>query len=506
MTSSAWRFLRVEKSMDSVVHEFEKLTQEEIAFLKGLEGGLPFLADLSQADVAIFCPQPGGEAVVIAQARPNWILPIHVEALIGRRVRAADEPAVFQVLIEGQEVSGPRALPGRDITVFQEVCPVWAADGRVVAAASIETSLLERERHRRRGKVFQQALKQVQQSILANALPGLDRLTTIGEHDGMMVIDTQHRIQFASAIAGNLYGKIGYTGELIKKSVEDLGVDDQGLALQVLAKGECLEAEIGAHDRIWVEKGIPLLARNRRWRRLLPAQDDRWTLAGALLIVSDVTEQRRQEEELQVKVTMIREIHHRVKNNLQTIASLLRMQARRSDSDQVRQALHEGVSRILSVAVIHEFLAHQDARVINIRDVSQRIIAQFGEGVLDRQKKIRMEVVGPNIYLQTQQATACALVVNELVQNALEHGYGHKKVGTVRVNLEDDGSKVTISVDDDGAGLPETFDPLQTGSLGLQIIQSLVQSDLKGSFELRGRDDGVSAVVTFPKQVQGGQL
>ena len=490
--------------MDSVVQEFENLTQQEVAFLERLATDLPFLADLSMADVTVYCLRSSGEATAIAQARPHAILPIHAEALVGKPVTAKDDPAVFRALTTGQRGYGQRVLPGRDISVFQEVWPLWTTEGRVSAAVSIESSLLERERHLRRGKVFPLALKRVQQAILSGSLRGLDQLTPIGEHDGVMVIDTEHKIQFASAIATNLYGKIGYTGPLLKKRLEDLGIDDHGLASQILEKRECLEAEIRAHDRIWIKKGIPLLSTTRRWPRLLPAQDGRWTLSGAMMIVSDVTEQRRQAEELQIKVTMIREIHHRVKNNLQTIASLLRMQARRSDSNQVRQALEEGVSRILSVAVIHEFLAHQDDRMINIREVSQRIMAQLGEGVLDQQKSIRLKLSGPNIYLPTQQATACALIINELIQNALEHGYGHKQVGTVSVNLEDDGSKIIIGVDDDGAGLPDTFDQDQGETLGLQIITSLAQNELKGTFALTGRDDGVSATVTFSKLAQGG--
>ena len=490
--------------MDNVVQELENLTQQDLAFLKRLAGSLPFLADLSLADVTVYCLQSSGEAKVIAQAKPHLIMPIHAEMLIGKSITAEEDPAVFRALTAGQRGSGQRAFAGRDITVFQEVWPLWAAGERALAAVSIETSLLERERHLRRGKVFCQALKRVQEAALAGTLRGLDQLTPVGEHDGVIVIDTEHRIQFASAIATNVYGKIGYTGTLLKKRLEDLGIDDHGLAFQVLEKRECLETEIRAHDRTWIKRGVPLFSTTRRWPRLLPAQDNRWTISGAMLIVSDVTEQRRQAEELQIKVTMIREIHHRVKNNLQTIASLLRMQARRSDSDQIRQALEEGVSRILSVAVIHEFLAHQDARVINIRDVSQRIMAQFDEGVLDQQKRIRLKLNGPNVYLPTQQATACALIINELIQNALEHGYGHKQVGTVSVNLEDDGSNVIIGVHDDGAGLPEAFDPAQRDTLGLQIVTSLARNELKGTFELTGRDNGVSATVTFPKLVQGG--
>jgi two-component sensor histidine kinase len=155
--------------------------------------------------------------------------------------------------------------------------------------------------------------------------------------------------------------------------------------------------------------------------------------------------------------------------------------------------------------VIHEFLAHQEARVINIRDVSQRIITQVQEGVLDWERGIRLDLRGPNIYLPTQPATVCALVINELLQNALEHGYERQEGGTVTVNLGDDGEQITISVDDDGVGLPEEFDLGQTDSLGLQIVKALAEGDLKGSFELRSRDKGVSAIVTFPKHTQGGR-
>jgi two-component sensor histidine kinase len=202
---------------------------------------------------------------------------------------------------------------------------------------------------------------------------------------------------------------------------------------------------------------------------------------------------------------MIQEIHHRVKNNMQTVASLLRLQSRRAESEETQRALREGINRILSVAVIHEFLAHQEARVINIRDVSLRIIHQIREGVLDDEAAIRLDLQGPNIYLPTQPATVCALVINELLLNALEHGYARQEGGTVTVNLGDDGDQITISVDDDGSGLPEGFDLTQTRSLGLQIVSKLAQGDLKGDFELCSKDRGVSAIVTFPKHSQGGR-
>ena len=498
--------------MDDVVRECESLTEEDTVFLQKIGKDLGILADLSRADVRMYCPLASDRGVLVAQASPHSILPIHDKPAVERQVTFSDEPGVIRALAEGHrgvnEVRrriGDRESPEKAAPIVQETRPIRASDGRVIAAVCIETNLIERERHRRRSKVFQKALKQFQDTVLSGNLRGAETLTPFTEHDGVMVVDTQHRIQYISGIATSLYRKLGYAGDLLKHRIEDLELDDHSFALEAMEQGQCLEAEAQVGGLVWVKKALPFFSPVKRVRRLLGWAGTPWRLEGVLLTIRDETEARRQEEELRVKVAMIQEIHHRVKNNMQTIASLLRIQSRRAESEEVRHALQEGINRILSVAVIHEFLAHQEARVINIRDVSQRIINQVREGVLDREREIRLDLRGPNIYLTTQPATVCALVINELLQNALEHGYERQEGGAVTVNLRDDGEQITISVDDDGVGLPEEFDLAQTSSLGLQIVKALAEGDLKGSLELYGRDKGVSAVVTFPKHTQGGR-
>jgi two-component sensor histidine kinase len=496
--------------MDSVVQPYDNLSDAETAHLERLKTTLGILADLSRADVLLYRPMQAGRAVVVAQARPHTIVPIHSESVVGSEVSAGDEPAVLRALAEGRRTgvevrrSERRpSSPSQRAPIVQEVYPVIGAV-RVVGVLSIETNLIERERHHRRSRVFQRALRQFQAQILAGALPGAERLTPFAEHDGIVYVDAGHRIQYASGIATSLYRKLGYTASLLKRHFEDLELDDSSPVREAFESGTCVEREVRVRDLVWIKKAIPLLSLSDGRGGLLGRREAVYRPTGVLVTICDETEARRQDEEARVKVAMIQEIHHRVKNNMQTIASLLRLQARRAESDEVRQALAEGITRILSVAVIHEFLAHQDARLINIRDVSQRIIAMFHEGVVARAKGIRIDLRGPNIYLPTQPATVCALVINELLQNALEHGFERDEGGVVTVRLQDDGDQITLSVDDDGVGLPPDFDLSLATSLGLQIVRTLATSDLKGRFELHGRDKGVSAVVTFPKQ-QGGK-
>ncbi|MGC9334157.1 MAG: sensor histidine kinase [Anaerolineae bacterium] len=492
--------------MNSVVQQCMSLEKEDLALVEKILGDLGILADLSRADVLMYCSCSPQRAVVVGQARPHSILPIHDKSMLERQVGFIEEPAVLRALVEGQtgiadvrRPVGNRPGPAKRAPIVQETYPVRTPDGRVVAAVCIETNLIERERHRRRSKVFRRALKQFQQMVLAGDLRCNQALAPFAEHDGVLVVDGQHRIQYVSGIATSLYRKLGYAGELLRRRIEDLELDDNSLLLDALEEARCLQGEVRVGNFVWIKKVIPLFERRSRLRRLLFPGEPARRLDGVLVTIHDETDRRRQAEEIQVKVAMIQEIHHRVKNNMQTIASLLRLQSRRSESEEIRRALQEGINRILSVAVIHEFLAHQEARVINIRDVSQRIINQVREGILDGERTIALDLRGPNIYLPTQPATVCALVINELLQNALEHGYDRQEGGTVTVVLHDDGERITISVEDDGVGLPEQFDLSHTGSLGLQIVKVLAEGDLKGQFELRSRDKGVSAVVVFPK-------
>jgi two-component sensor histidine kinase len=217
-----------------------------------------------------------------------------------------------------------------------------------------------------------------------------------------------------------------------------------------------------------------------------------------ILTVHDITDESQRERELRIKSAMIQEIHHRVKNNLQTIAALLRIQARRTGSPEVGAILQQTISRILSIAYVHDFLAHQESNEVDMREVAQQIISEVKQGILDPAKRVRITLDSPRICLSNRQATSCALVLNELLHNTVEHGFAHASEGNVLVRLGDEGNRFVLEVLDDGQGLPPNFDPRATGSLGLQIVQTLVHDDLKGTFYLvNGHPRGAKGLVTF---------
>jgi two-component sensor histidine kinase len=497
---------KVVYSYDDVYERCGRLTAEDATFLKAVEGQLPIVADVSRADILIYGRLAADRAVVLAHARPHSISPIYPQLLVGQEVDRDQEPLVIRTLVDGRRQQGAQRWIANSAPIMKQVYPLQRPGSQqVVAAFSVETNLLEHERHHRRRPAFQRALLQLQMMAQRAQLEGGADLSPFEEHDGIIVADRELFMRYASGIATNLYRRIGYPGGLLGRHLRDLETGDDELARSALQQFRCLEREEESGGRYWVKKAIPLLDLPplRLLRRMMSAGLPEEP-SHVLLMVRDSTESRRREQELRVKTAMIQEVHHRVKNNLQTIAALLRMQARRTPHPDARLAVEEAIARILSVAVIHEFLSHQDSRVINIKDVSNRILTLMRQEMLGPDRNIRLELEGPPIYLPARQATACALIINELLQNAVEHGFKDGNVGYVLLTLQDEGDQVIVHVRDDGSGLPEDFRIESAESLGLQIVQTLVREDLKGSIDMRS-GDGAEAIVTFPKPIFGGE-
>ncbi len=408
--------------------------------------------------------------------------------------------------------------------VIQQVYTVHNAVNQAIAALLIETSMIEYERHRSRGRPFRQAVRWLQRMAVRGEIEAAGISGGFGSLDGIYLIDEDLCIRYMNGIAMNLFRSIGLVADMQGAQVSDLEAEDEEVVGQAVQANCCVQTCHESEDgRVWVRTALPLRAprgrlyrMRRRIRGRLP-----WTTSmaakglpqvdGVLVLMHNATETVRRERELKVKSAMIQEVHHRVKNNLQTVAAILRLQSRRCQGPEAKQQLTEAVNRILSISVIHEFLSQDEHRPINIRDICQRILGQAQEVTVNPGQRVEIAMEGPNIRLPASQATASALVVNELLMNAVEHGLRDRNNGEIRIALEDLGDEVRITLLDNGLGLPSDFDPDDDGSLGLQIVHTLVTDDLKGEllFEQVAGDangaaqaaqSGTRAIITFPKR------
>jgi len=509
--------------MHDVVHSCLNITDATLLFLEKLEQQMGIVADLTRADLLLYGRRSGNEAVVLVHAQPNSIARVYNKSREGRVIDIHKRPEVLHALMSGKHHKDQRSFISEGAPVVRKSYPVyyppplgtdWRSNkAQVVGSLSVVTNLIEYERHRLRIAVFRDVVHKLHAMLLRGRLIGAEILSPFGEHDGIMYMDNQGVIQYASGVAANLYRRVGYKETIIGRHISELETYDTDVFSQAKEKLICVEREDQESNRTWIRKALPIFEYpNEQFRlfKLLNLQPRPEQMVGILITIHDDTDTRRQNQEMQIKNAMIQEVHHRVKNNLQTIAGLVRMQSRRLKSVEAKTVLDETLNRILSVAVIHEFLSNEDTNIINIKDVSQRIIGQFQYGILSPDQNIKIRLVGESIRLPARQATACSLIINELIQNAFEHGVANKPQGLIQVNLQDRGDEVIIIISDNGDGIPKDFDIEQTNSLGMHIVKLLVEGDLRGTIQFSNglgspEVGGLSVKINFPKTLFEGE-
>jgi two-component sensor histidine kinase len=409
----------------------------------------------------------------------------------------AEAPDVIRTLTRGTLARRIERSRDGGPSCCLDVYPV--RDGSlIVGALAIETGLIECKRQQRKSIVYRRALERLRRSVVTGTVRNAAVLSRLGEYDGSMIVTTGGQIVYISSLAEQLYRKLGYADSLLGHNVTLLRTDEAVVA-RALESGHCLEEDVQQGPFTWRRRAVPLLGNESGslWNHVVRRRESR---AIVIVTVSDVTAETQRDREMRIKSAMIQEIHHRVKNNLQTIAALLRIQARRTDSREVNEILQQTISRILSIAYVHDYLAHQESNEVDMSEVAQQIISEVTQGILDPAKRVRITLQSPRILLSNRQATSCALVLSELLHNAVEHGFATASEGNVCVRFGEACNRVSMEVSDDGQGLPAEFILRDSGSLGLQIVQTLVRDDLKGTFQLVGQTDrGAKGTVTFPR-------
>ena len=475
-------------SLDALAERRAGLHGPELDALNELVSEWQILADLSFSDLLLFAHDVDEDAVVVvAQIRPYTAPTIYQEDLVGAVLSPSERPAVARAFAEGRIVRDGDPDWSTGVPVREEAIPV-GYDGRTIAVVSREANLSMVRAPSQLELTYLQAADELSQMLADGEFPfpghstDHDLAPRVG--DGLMRLDAAGTVVYASPNAMSAYRRLGISGAVMGRNLRDFDLDDEAM-IEALAVGEPLVSEVESRGTVAL-------------RRLLPLTRDHQVL-GALVLVREVTELRRHERLLLYKAATIREIHHRVKNNLQTVASLLRLQSRRLASPEVREALSESVRRISSIALVHETLSQDSGQRVVFDKVAHRLIDMVTTGLTDPERPVRMRLEGTAGELPAEVATPLALVLSELLQNAVEHGFADRG-GEVVVQLDRRSSGLHVAVTDDGVGVPESWDVITDANLGLQIAMTLVESELGGTLEVERAtpNGGTCAIALLP--------
>ncbi len=477
-------------SLNELVRAHTDLDEADLAWLHLLLADWQIIADLSFADLVLWLPDREGNGYWAgAQMRPTTGPTAYVDDLVGAFVPTGRRPLLDDAYVH-QRVAREGDPEWRDdIPVRVEAIPVRRS-GRILAVIARNTNLLGVRTPSRLELAYLQTATDLTQMISNGFFPfpgqRSDHADSPRVGDGFVRIDAAGRVTYASPNALSVYRRLGLTSDLTGLDLAattrslvpvDRRPDEETLSA-VLGGRQPRDTEIGNSEAALILRSIPLR----------PAGDH----LGALVLLRDVTDLRSRDRELVTKEATIREIHHRVKNNLQTVAALLRLQARRIQVPEGRAALEEAVRRVGSIAIVHDTLSQTFDESVDFDDVADRLRVMVVE-VSSRGGAVSSSRAGSFGTLTAEVATPLAMVLTEILQNAVEHGFGDEQ-GSITLTAAQLVGRLHVVVEDDGRGLPEGFGLDGSTSLGLSIVRTLVESELGGQLEIGPREGGGTRV------------
>lgn len=471
-------------------------TSIDQSWIRSLLGDWQLIADLAFSDLVLWVPKRN-KLVAFAHARPAAAATIFYRDITGNLPRSDWEEAINQAWELGVVVVPQQVAQYEGSTTRVSAYPVFERDSattdRPVAIITKHTNLGEARLPNKLQLNFVAAGEQLLKMVATGEFPireagTAQRRGAPRANDGFVRLDEAGRVLFASPSALSIFNRAGVEGELegrlfsetVSKVPTGFGTVDEGLPLVLTGKG-AWRTDLEFENLTIAVRSVPLLENSRR--------------IGAFVLCRDVSELRFRERELITKDATIREIHHRVKNNLQTVSSLLRIQSRQSSSEEVKASLMQAQRRVSAIAVVHDVLSEGVDQEVSFDQIFKRILQLIPETTSSYHNTITSELEGSFGDLTAERSTTLALVLTEIVANAVEHGFADRS-GKISVLAERDAKTLRIEVVDDGVGLPEG----KVGSgLGTQIVRTLVESELRGKISwtspIRG---GTKVVVEVP--------
>ncbi len=475
---------------DVELEEEEDFTAEHVALvvppvdheasrhLKRLVVSWEMLADFSFSDLLLYVPLPDEATgrqrfLVVNQIRPNTGQTLFEEDVVGRSVDDTQRPLVARAAADAEIIDDVVDSEWLGQQVKVTAVPVKYR-GHVVAVMARESPLALARPPGDLARTYLEIFDRLAAMVAAGEFPFPDEevLSAGGPRvgDGVLLVDATGRVTFASPNAVSALRRLGVSGAILGELASNLGPAGDGVFRSFLSRLPAIE-DVEYGDTTVVSRCIPLLLEGR--------------VDGAVVLLRDVSELRSRDRALISKDATIREIHHRVKNNLQTISSLLRLQGRRLDQPSAKAAIEESVRRIGSIALVHETLSRAAADEVDFDNIVKPLVRMVEEGLTSPDRPVNFEISGRAGKIGSEQATALAVVLTELLQNVMDHAYppgtlAPGEVGTVRITLSHDPEGLLATVRDDGVGPSADADPSLSTSLGLSIVKGLVE-DLRGT-------------------------
>ena len=466
-------------TLRNLATKYSELTEDELVWLELLTLDLPLIADVALSDIVLWVPSDDGNYLAVAHSRPTGYITLFYRDVIGDFLRPDWREVVEQALETGKPAAStsPKWFEENPMKLTAYSISRRDENGKTVgpfAVATVHTSANDVQHASRIASAFREVADDLLNMIQTGDFPnpggygsqqGAPRAT-----DGLIRISTDGTATFVSPNSQTTFTVIGYRDELEGENFSEVLADvlkgqfDTNESLPLISQGKVAKrTEFFVRGHSIAMRSIPVVRDGER--------------AGGIVLSRDVTELRQQAQELITKDATIREIHHRVKNNLQTVASLLRVQARRARSEEAKQVLGQAMRRVAAIAVVHDTLSTGLAQSVSFDTVFDRVLGLAAEVASLHGTTVHPRKEGEFGELPSEYATPLALALTEVVTNAVEHGLAGRE-GEVLIRADRTDERLSVEIIDTGTGLPGGT---VGDGLGTQIVRTLIEGELGGT-------------------------
>lgn len=453
------------------------LNDNEIEKIIEVSKSLDLMANFYEADVFIdVLSKNNDEAIVVAHSKCRE-KSLYCENVIGEKALIENEPGVISCLKTGEKKRDIKALTQEYKLVKQNIQPI-TLDEKIIAVLIVEKDIssevkeefdTDEDKKNKNSKEFIKLIKN--NNFLSDNL-----------NSAILIFDKDGKLKIKNRNAVEMYKNIGFECDIQDMHYNDLYIEPKRFEDILLDENYNETNEVSIGKMFFKIKTIHI-------------KDDEFKVCK---IVQDISDLKQKEEELVLKTVAVREAHHRVKNNLHTVISIIRKQSRLSKNEEVKSCLDNITNRVFAILSTHHLLSKEVDNNISILEAINLLVSNIQGGYLFN-KDIEICITGEDFKISGEKATGLLLVINEIIQNCYDHAFENRDYGKIQILVNEDNESKNIAIIDDGIGF--NIENINNKSLGTYIIDSYIGQMLKGSIKRSSSKNGTEILLTIPTQI-----
>lgn len=458
--------------------DYTDLTDEDIQILIEYDEKIDSISMLTSNDIFIDALTSNKEdSVVLAWARPEK-KSLYNKSVVGDLAYSENEPGVYKTILTGEISRAISGVSQEGVPIAQTVIPIKNGE-KIIGVLIMEQDITREIEQEKEVNVLKETVEFLKKSLME--LNIVESYFADWFNNGIFVLNSECKIIYVNKAAHDLY--------IREENKDPIGNDLSKLMGTFKDLSDMLgkissPSELALRDEVYNMHIHPI-----------GIQDD---LEGAVIIIQDMTELRIKERELQGKDMLIREIHHRVKNNLQNIAAILQLQMRRTNSEEARTSFQASISRIMSIAAAQNVFSRQNLDTVKLKELLSYVMNNTLDSYKLEDQNILAVVEGRNVEISSTQAIPVALIANEVISNSMKHGIRDDETGEIRININENENLIVMEFYDSGKN-ELLFDSNDENKLGLQIVKALTMDQLGGTFSIGRANGETKAEIVFSK-------